>query len=158
GQNRLADAEAKTHSSEVTVGFVTHPHFSLGERSLGVTNKFRQESRSVCADPVPGENHVRTPRQQLVANYAHDDARLVRIAPATIEDILTLEAKITRKGDPLSIQLRRVNGLIETVAGDKERVELEAGQLEVRLVPRHLQRQCHVQWARRIKAVVGQHR
>src|SRR5215831_8952993 len=79
-----------------------------GERSLRLPNEFRQESCSVRSDPVPGEDDIRTPLQQSVANHLHDQTRFVRVAPATMEDILILEAEVTRKGDPLAAQLRRV--------------------------------------------------
>src|SRR6266478_3075750 len=76
----------------VSIGFCAGRGVSKGLFRL--SNQLCDELRSVGSHAVPCKNDVRPPREQFVADDLNDRARLLRVAPAAVQNILVLETEV----------------------------------------------------------------
>ena len=79
------------------------------EGQLRLSNQFYDELGSVRSDAVACKYHVRPPREQFAADDLNYRARLLRVAPAAMEDVLVFKPEVTCEGNAFAAQLRRVD-------------------------------------------------
>src|SRR5688500_2459000 len=107
---------------------------------------------------MAGENHVRTPREQFVADTLNHTARFVGVSPTTVKNILVFEAEVAGKGNAFASQLGGINRQIEAVARHEQSTEFETGRVELRFLSGAHQGQWHIDGTWWVNAIVGQHR
>src|SRR5881397_1528031 len=75
-----------------------------------LSNQPCEELCSVRSHSVACKDGVRAPRKQFVADHLRHRARLLRIAPAAVQDILVLEPEVACKDNAFAAQFRRIDG------------------------------------------------